>query len=170
MASVRTCSRCAPRAKRQITKRMTFERTIWKPVVGFESFYEVSSDGEILSKRFNRIMKSYPDRKGYRYIPLHDGAQKRNFAVHRIVATAFLQKYSEELQVNHKNFVRDDNRLDNLEWVTRSQNVRHAIMGRRMPARISVAPSKEDIKMIKILSSHISLRTIIREWKTISLR
>ena len=64
--------------------------------------------------------------KGYRKIILRNGELKKTFLVHRLVAEAFILKTDKNLQVNHKNGIKDDNRIENLEWITYSENHLHA--------------------------------------------
>ena len=101
---------------------------IWKPVAGFEAYYSVSSNGAILSHRNGRLRK--PVRcKGNGYLMMvldGDGGYRKTKAIHRIVAEAFLERSSEQTCVNHKNEIKTDNRLENLEWCTYSENELHS--------------------------------------------
>ncbi len=98
----------------------------WRSVTGFVR-YEVSSLGRFRRKSTGRILGGKPAHNGYLHIGLlKDGKQTWRMA-HRLVAEAFLYKPSEKHNdVNHKNKVRNDNRTSNLEWLTRSQNAKHA--------------------------------------------
>lgn len=109
----------------------TPEEEIWLPVVGYEDRYHVSSLGRLLSLKFKRgsrpgFILSNMGRSGYLYVPLCDGSAKKTKLLHRLVASAFLGPCPVGLQVNHKNGVKSDNRIENLEYVTRSENLRHA--------------------------------------------
>jgi hypothetical protein len=93
--------------------------------------YEVYFDGSILNTKTNKNVVFTPDEKGYMkarlYSPLSKNADGRKpYRLHRLIAKAFLTDYSDDLQVNHKNGIKDDNRVENLEMVTASQNVYHA--------------------------------------------
>lgn len=97
----------------------------------FCSLYEVSSDGKITSKITGYEYVPSTDRKGYKILrlPYPDSTNKdgrRPFKVHRIVAMVYLPNYSEELQVNHKNGIKTDNRVFNLEMVTCQRNILHS--------------------------------------------
>ena len=107
----------------------------WRPVAGCEGFYEVNTLGQIRATGKARGVKARVPRKpnvgrnGYQRVVLRG----RRLYVHRVVATAFLGEPEPDEQVNHLDGVKTNNRLDNLEWVTRSQNAAHArhVLGRR---------------------------------------
>lgn len=111
----------------------------WRPVVGWESLYEVSNMGRIRSfprvcwngkvewTMPSRIMHDYLAFKGYRYVTLNTGLKPVNRLVHQVVATAFLGVDPDRPFVNHKDGNKVNNRLDNLEWCTQKENARHAV-------------------------------------------
>lgn len=114
------------------------EKEIWKPVMikGFEGCYEASSLGQIKSLdridsyrsgrfRKERILKQ-TEQDGYNHLFFSKTGVKRNFAVHRIIAETFLPNIENKPQVNHKNGIRNDNRVVNLEWCTGSENAQHS--------------------------------------------
>lgn len=105
----------------------------WKPVVGFEGFYEVSHIGRVRRIKADhgatpgKILKpGYNARHGYFLVSLYKDAVATKRAIHIIVAAAFLGPVPEGHEVNHKNCIKYDNRAENLEYVTRSQNIQHA--------------------------------------------
>lgn len=114
---------------------------IWKPVVGYEGYYEVSDMGRVrsvdhLSKTGikhsetrlvkGRILKPNMKRSGYLTVDLSRGNHVKTISVHKIVATAFLEKRPEDNQINHINCIKSDNRATNLEWCTAEENRKHA--------------------------------------------
>lgn len=73
-----------------------------------------------------RILKAAKKKNGYMSLTLYGGPKnKKDFLVHRMVAIAFIDNPEGKKCVNHKNSIRDDNRLENLEWATHSENVLH---------------------------------------------
>ena len=88
----------------------------WRPILGYEGLYEVSSLGRVKSCRYNKILKSNIDRGGYARVPLYRGDGTKLYKqIHRLVAKAFIPNESNLPCINHINSVRSDNRLENLE-------------------------------------------------------
>jgi hypothetical protein len=94
--------------------------------------YNVEPSGRVINKRTKKELKFHPDPKGYMksriYCPeisQHKDGRKP-IRLHRLVAMFHLDTYNETLQVNHKNGIKNDNRVENLEMVTNSQNAYHA--------------------------------------------
>lgn len=98
-------------------------------IKGYEGQYAIDELGRVYSykrKRFNSLVR---DKKGYLRIGLRDSNnnQKRTaFLVHRLVAMTYLPNEQNKKEVNHKNNIRSDNSVYNLEWVTREENNQHA--------------------------------------------
>ena len=94
----------------------------WKEIKDFNSYY-VSNFGRIKHK--NKILKPIKSRNGYLHIFLYKNKIKKQFLIHRLVAIEFIDNTSEYNEVNHIDSDKENNRIDNLEWCTRKQNVHH---------------------------------------------
>lgn len=147
----------------------------WRPVVGYEGRYEVSNLGGVRSldmlvyhkesKTYHRIkgrtLKICLDGKGYPFVALGRGKsnQKR---VHRLVAEAFIPNPDEKQFVDHINTVRTDNRLENLRWVTASENICNPLsLAKRTRPVAQIDPATG-----KILEVWPSISSVERAFKT----
>lgn len=95
------------------------------PIPGIESHYFAGSDGNVYTAKTYRKRVGRKSNKGYPQVTISIQNKITLRLVHRLIAAAF-HGLPNGLEVNHKNGVKDDNRPENLEWVTRSQNHIHA--------------------------------------------
>ena len=98
---------------------------VWKPVVGYAKFYRVSNMGRVFSERTKRFLKPHIRTTGaaYAQVALWRAKSQRTKLVHTLVTGAFIGPRPKGLDVRHLNGVPADNRLTNLEYATRQQNV-----------------------------------------------
>lgn len=98
---------------------------VWKPINGFEGIYEVSNKGYIRNAK-GRLLKRFIIPQGYLMVELFHNYKRTHARVNRLVAEAFLPNPDNKPEVNHKNGDKLDNRVENLEWTTKSENMIHA--------------------------------------------
>lgn len=99
------------------------------PIQGYEKLYLIDKSGNIFSIKSKRILRQYINIGGYRHVYLYsqDGSYKRqNPLTHKLLAQAFLPNPNNHKVVNHKDGNKQNNNLNNLEWCTKSHDVRHA--------------------------------------------
>lgn len=109
-------------------------REEWRAVPSFEGRYEVSDLGgvrPVLASRRNPnrepLSRNHTDRYGYPRVSLYRDGQKFKCRTHQLVAAAFLGPVPDGHEVNHKNGVKGDARLVNIEYVTKRENAQHAL-------------------------------------------
>lgn len=117
----------------------TIERVVkWLPIVGYEDIYEISDTGLVKRIRGGRGSQrgliSLKDRgSGYYTVGLCQNSKARDFYVHHLVATAFIGTRPPKYDINHIDGNRKNNNVENLEYVTVSQNLAHSyVMGRKV--------------------------------------
>lgn len=101
----------------------------WKDVEGFDGILKISSGGHVINVKRMVQINPYKSRLGYLIISVN----QKGYSHHRMLAKAFIPNPENKPEVNHKNGIRDDNRLENLEWVTRAENIQHSFkeLGRK---------------------------------------
>ena len=114
------------------------EYEVWRDVEGYEGLYQVSNFGRVHSldrfvprktgtsqKVHGRILKLTEDKDGYLQVGLWKRNKMKKVKVHRLVGKAFIPNPYKLPEINHINEVKNDNRVENLEWCTRKENINH---------------------------------------------
>lgn len=145
---------------------------IWKDIVGFEGLYQVSNFGNVKSLQKTRktgkkgtTIRVYPEKilmpsscsnNNYKIVTLSSFGKQKYFTIHRLVANHFLENPFRKSQVNHKNGIKTDNSVENLEWVTNSENSIHAFkMGLQKGAFLSGCKNISSKKVLKTVNGKI---------------
>lgn len=159
---------------------------VWKDVIGYEGFYQVSNMGRV--KSLDRIIVGKDDRskhlservlKQYNYVRHKNGEKEvtkymfirlcsgnvmKNFFVHKLVATAFCTKSKDDTEVNHIDENPANNRADNLEWCTHSENINHGGRNRKVAER---TPNRREVDQYTkegvFIKRHFSISDAARE-------
>ena len=148
----------------------------WRPVVGYEALYEVSSLGRVRSidreclgrdgrceLHRGKMLKPQPMKNGYLDVYLCSGARRTHRTVHRLVAEAFIGPKPKGLEIRHKDGNRSNNSAENLEYGTRSENLRdcYSYGGRKGNGKLF----REDVIDIKRrLSNDEPCRSIAKDY------
>lgn len=117
------CRQCANKTDIVFSKRDFVEGEIWISTPNDNSDCEVSNMGRVYSKKHDRLMNIYTCNHGY----AKTTANGREEYLHRLIAKAFIPNLENKPHINHINGIKNDNRIENLEWCTPSENTNHAI-------------------------------------------
>lgn len=133
----------------------------WKPIKGFEGFYEVSDLGNVRSLnrpwkdgwgnpciKWGRTLKPQPNSRGYKRVELKANGKTERHFVHRLVAIAFIENPNNLPVVNHKDFNIVNNCADNLEWTTQNGNYQYSFERGRFE-RTAAWKAKQKETMLK---------------------
>ena len=144
---------------------------IWKDVKGFEKSNEISSLGRLRTKdrlikhsKFGtanlkrRYKKFRLNRDGYLRCNIKENGKSKDLTMHRIIAQAFIPNPKNYRNINHINGIKTDNRIENLEWCTSSQNIQHAVKTRLVKTKLT------DKEAIEIHDSNLSTRKLAKKY------
>jgi hypothetical protein len=124
----------------------------WKTIEGY-SKYKISSDGRIWSNSWNQLMGDSTS-GGYKVISLYnDDGVRHTVKIHRLVALAFIPNPDDKPEINHINGVKSDNRIENLEWVNRSENQQHARKNGLNKSRVPIEAAMKSLKKAILASA-----------------
>ena len=121
------------------------ENEVWKDVVGYEGFYKVSDRGNVFSvgrvssigRRIGGILlKPQYDKGGYLQVRLYKNGKRKGKLIHRLVLEAFVENPNNLPEVNHKDEIKDNNNVENLEWCTSAYNVNHGTRNKRVSKKV----------------------------------
>jgi hypothetical protein len=101
---------------------------IWKDIKEYEGYYQINQYGVVrrLKKNGFRIKKNVLDKDGYVCINLSKDKIIKGFKIHRLLAQSFIDNLNNFKEINHKNGIKNDNNISNLEWCDRSHNLKEA--------------------------------------------
>ena len=155
------------------------ENEIWKDIPNYEGIYQVSDLGRVKSLErkvsfgtghrivYEKFLKGVFDKSGYLTINLSKKSKVKNVKIHQLVSICFLNHTpcGSELVVNHKNFIRTDNRVENLEIVTTRENTnqKHIKSSSKYTGVRWREDSKRWISKIYHNRKHIHLGTLVNE-------
>ncbi|KKM21473.1 hypothetical protein LCGC14_1635040 [marine sediment metagenome] len=108
---------------------------IWREVIGYEGWYEVSDQGHVRNLRTKKVLAANASahKRPYYSVTLIRHGHHRKASIHRLVLAAFVGPPPDGYVTNHENGDKRDNRVENLEWVTQRRNVEHAYEHRLRP-------------------------------------
>lgn len=136
---------------------------IWRDVVGYEGLYQVSNIGRVkgvarkvvfsgnkMKNWSEKVLAIGTNKLGYQQITLSNNTKTKRHSVHRLVALAFIERPHQKPDINHIDGNPSNNKVENLEWCTRSENGLHSyrVLGRVSPAKGKPYAQKGSVQQI----------------------
>lgn len=160
------------------------EKEVWENAYGYDGLYTVSNLGRVKTmerltykkdgspryikkEKFMKI-KVKTKKDGYYAITLRKNSVSKPVVVHRIVAQSFIPNPQNKPFVNHKNGIKTDNRVGNLEWCTKSENERHAYNYLGKTSHFKELYGKDHPRSIPIIQKDIN-NNFIKKWDSASI-
>lgn len=135
---------------------MNNTKETWKPVVGYEGLYEVSSEGNVRNVKTGKILKPKNNRRGYLFVGLYKNGAVKYHYLHRLVALTFIPNPNKLPEVNHKDEIKTNNKLDNLEWISHRDNSNYGKRNERVSKSKSKAIVQFDLSTGLIIKTYPS--------------
>lgn len=109
----------------------------WRDISGYEGLYQVSNLGRVKTlannkSRKEKILKPQKDKYGYFFATLHRDGKRKMLKLHRLVANAFIPNQDNLPQVNHKDEIKTNNCVSNLEWCTNRYNINYGTRSKKV--------------------------------------
>lgn len=149
------------------------EEIIWMDFKYRPELYEISSTGKIRSKDWitklnnvlikGKILRTGINRNGYEYFKITANGKKKTFKMHRVIGEHFLPNPENKPEINHKDFNKVNNNVDNLEWVTPAENMEHAWENGRVP---KIKLRQKDILFIRENFQEMGVYKLMEMFKT----
>ena len=147
----------------------------WKPIKGYEGFYEISNLGRVkciqqirevghspnrVRKLFkvDRLLNPWDNGRGYRVVSFGASGVRKNYYVHRLVAEHFIPNPNGLEEVNHKDFNKSNNHVDNLEWCDRRYNAYYSIDNYKRPKNTQLGSLGEKYITERVVKGRVSYR------------
>lgn len=141
--------------------------------------YEISNLGNVRSGRLGRNLKPWLMTNGYFAVTI-TSEKRMTIYIHRLIALAFIPLVAGKDHVNHKNGIKTDNRIDNLEWCTHAENIRHAfsnglVKNKMGGVKAMLAVTSKPVEQIipatgEVVATYPSLNQAMRSTKLGSIR
>lgn len=148
----------------------TMMNEVWRDVAGYEGLYEVSSLGHVRS--LDRIgsngrhlkekkLKPRKNSRGYLYVNLYRKGKGKTMIIHRLVSKAFISNPYNYPEINHKNEIKTDNRVKNLEWCNRKYNNNYGHHNEKVAKALTNGPCSKPVLQLTLDGS------LIKRWPSI---
>ena len=127
----------------------------WKAIAGYEGLYEVSDQGRVKSLKYGKekILKQQKTHGGYLRVFLYKDGHVKMLKVHRLVSEAFIPNPNNLETVNHKDEVKTNNTVSNLEWMSRKDNINYGTHNKRVAEALSKQVQMFDKKTGELLAT-----------------